>query len=417
MPGPNAPAAAGPVKVVVGLLLASAAMCAALAMGLRQSLGLFLAPMVEARGWNASGFALAIAIQVLVNGLTQPLWGQVADRIGGRRVIMIGAGLQAVALVGMALSSSLLWFTVFAGVVMGCAVSAAGMPVVMASLTRLLPDSLRGRATGLGTAGSSFGQFLVVPLVAFGIAGGGWQWAMLAIAAVTLLIVPLALPLNDKAAAPPAGAPKAEPAGVALRRALRDPTFWFLSLGFFVCGLHVSFMAVHLPGFVASCHLPLGVGAAAISLIGLFNVFGSLTAGELSSRWKRRELLVCIYAARGVLIGGFMLVEKTTASVLVFSAMMGLLWLSTVPPTVALCARNFGTQWLATIFGLVFLGHQLGGFAGAWLGGLVFDLDGSYDRMWLLAAVAAFGAAIASAFCRDGPAPSAARPVGRVAEA
>jgi MFS family permease len=406
-------------RLSVTLLLGCGVVTAALAMGLRQSLGLFLAPMTAAQGWGASGFAFAIALQVLCNGITQPIWGQVADRIGGRRVIMIGAVLQAVALTGMAFSTSLFWFTFFAGVVMGCAVSAAGMPVIMASLTRLLPENLRGRATGLGTAGSSFGQFLVVPVVAFGLHAAGWHWALLAIAAVSLLMIPLALPLNDQAAKPAPGAAAEEKATVALRRALRDPTFWFLSFGFFVCGLHVSFMAVHLPGFVASCHLPLGVGAAAISLIGLFNVAGSLTAGELSGRWRRRELLVIIYAARGVLIGGFMLVEKTTASVLVFSAIMGLLWLSTVPPTVALCARNYGTRWLATIFGLVFLGHQVGGFTGAWLGGVVFDLDGSYDRMWLLATVAAFAGAGFSALCRDGaPAPMApARPVGRVAEA
>ena len=415
MSGLTAPGA----RVAVGLLLACGVVTAALAMGLRQSLGLFLAPMTQAHGWSASGFAFAIALQVLVNGLTQPLWGQMADRIGGRTVIMIGAALQVVALIGMALSDSLFWFTFFAGVVMGCAVSAAGMPVVMASLTRLLPDNLRGRATGLGTAGSSFGQFLVVPLVAFGISGAGWQVAMLIIAGVSLFMIPLALPLNDQAAKPVAGAPAEEKAGVALRRALGDPTFWFLSFGFFVCGVHVSFMAVHLPGFVASCHLPLGVGAAAISLIGLFNVAGSLTAGELSSKWKRRELLVLIYAARGVLMGGFMMVEKTTTSVLVFSAIMGLLWLSTVPPTVALCARNFGTRWLATIFGMVFLGHQIGGFTGAWLGGVIFDQTGSYDRMWLIAVIAAFAGAIFSAFCRDG-APTAKAPpvpVGRTAEA
>ncbi len=414
MAGPIAPG----VKVGVGLLLACGVITAALAMGLRQSLGLFLAPMTQAQGWSASGFAFAIALQVLVNGLTQPLWGQVADRIGGRTVIMIGASLQVVALVGMAFSDSLFWFTFFAGVVMGCAVSAAGMPVVMASLTRLLPERLRGRATGLGTAGSSFGQFLVVPLVAFGISGAGWQVAMLVIAGVSLLMIPLALPLNDQAAKPVAGAPAEEKASVALRRALGDPTFWFLSFGFFVCGMHVSFMAVHLPGFVASCHLPLGVGAAAISLIGLFNVVGSLTAGELSSRWKRRELLVIIYAARGVLMGGFLMVDKTTTSVLVFSAIMGLLWLSTVPPTVALCARNFGTRWLATIFGLVFLGHQIGGFTGAWLGGVIFDRTGSYDQMWLVSVIAACGGAFFSSLCRDGPAAQApARPIGRVAEA
>ena len=399
-----ADSAAPSLRVSVGVLLACAMLAAALGMGLRQTSGLFLAPMTAAHAWTASGFAFAIALQVLVNGITQPLCGQVADRIGGRKVLMAGAALQAVAVAGMALSSSLPAFTFFAGIVMGVAVSAAGMPVVMASLTRLLPEAMRSRATGLGTAGSSFGQFLVVPLVAFGIEGFGWQAALLGVAAASLLIIPLALPLNDAPApvAPGAAAPD-QTAREALNTALRDSTFWCLFFGFFVCGMHVSFMSVHLPGFVASCHLPAAVGAGAISLIGLFNVAGSLISGELAGRWKRRELLVAIYAGRGVLIAAFMMVEKTTATVLAFSAVMGLLWLSTVPPTVALCARNFGTRWLATIFGLVFLGHQLGGFTGAFLGGVVLDRTGSYDLMWTISVLAAAFAALIHLPVRDGP--------------
>ena len=402
---PTSAASAAPsLRVSVGVLLACAMLAAALGMGLRQTSGLFLAPMTAAHAWTASGFAFAIALQVLVNGITQPLCGQVADRIGGRKVLMAGAALQAVAVAGMALSSSLPAFTFFAGIVMGVAVSAAGMPVVMASLTRLLPEAMRSRATGLGTAGSSFGQFLVVPLVAFGIEGFGWQAALLGVAAASLLIIPLAVPLNDAPApvAPGAAAPD-QTAREALNTALRDSTFWCLFFGFFVCGMHVSFMSVHLPGFVASCHLPAAVGAGAISLIGLFNVAGSLISGELAGRWKRRELLVAIYAGRGVLIAAFMMVEKTTATVLAFSAVMGLLWLSTVPPTVALCARNFGTRWLATIFGLVFLGHQLGGFTGAFLGGVVLDRTGSYDLMWTISVLAAAFAALIHLPVRDGP--------------
>jgi MFS family permease len=399
-----ADSAAPSLRVSVGVLLACAMLAAALGMGLRQTSGLFLAPMTAAHAWTASGFAFAIALQVLVNGITQPLCGQVADRIGGRKVLMAGAALQAVAVAGMALSSSLPAFTFFAGIVMGVAVSAAGMPVVMASLTRLLPEAMRSRATGLGTAGSSFGQFLVVPLVALSIEGFGWQAALLGVAAASLLIIPLALPLNDAPApvAPGAAAPD-QTAREALNTALRDSTFWCLFFGFFVCGMHVSFMSVHLPGFVASCHLPAAVGAGAISLIGLFNVAGSLISGELAGRWKRRELLVAIYAGRGVLIAAFMMVEKTTATVLAFSAVMGLLWLSTVPPTVALCARNFGTRWLATIFGLVFLGHQLGGFTGAFLGGVVLDRTGSYDLMWTISVLAAAFAALIHLPVRDGP--------------
>jgi MFS family permease len=375
-------------------LLGLAVACAALAMGLRQSFGLYLAPMTTALGWSTSGFALAIAIQVLVNGFSQPVVGQLADRFGGRAVVMGGALLYAIGIAGMALSPNLGAFTFFAGLIMGIAVSAAGMPVIVASLTRQLPESMRGRAAALGTAGSSLGQFMVVPLSGLALSGLGWQWALLAMAAAALLMIPLAFSLAGK---PPAKAAAAEPeesAREALSRALRSRMFWCLFFGFFVCGLHVSFLAVHMPGFVALCHLPLHVGAWSISLIGLFNIIGSLGAGELTQRWKRRELLVAIYALRALLIAVFFMAEKTTASVLIFSALMGVLWLSTVPPTVALCARLFGTRWLATIFGLVFLGHQIGGFLGAWLPGLIFDRTGNYDTMWLISVAAGVFAAL-----------------------
>ncbi len=394
------------VAVTAGVLMTCAVLSAALAMGLRNSFGLFLAPMTTAHAWSASGFAFAIALQVLLNGASQPLWGQVADRIGGRKVIMGGALLYAVGILGMALTQGLGLFTFFAGVVMGIAVSAAGMPIIIASLTRLLPEEQRGTAVGLGTAGSSFGQFLVVPLSQLGINMFGWQGALYAMAAVSLLMIPLALPLNDAPAvtAPGATAAQEETAMAALKRAFRSPSFWCLFFGFFVCGVHVSFLTVHLPGFVALCHLPTAVGAGAISLIGLFNVAGSLVSGQLAAKWKRRELLVGIYAARGVLMAVFMWAPKTTETVLIFSAFMGILWLSTVPPTVALVARNFGTRWLATIFGLVFFGHQIGGFMGAWLGGLIFDLTGSYDMMWSIGIAAAAFAALIHLPVRD-PAP------------
>jgi predicted MFS family arabinose efflux permease len=243
-------------------------------------------------------------------------------------------------------------------------------------------------------------------VVGLGIEGFGWQAALLGVAAASLLMIPLALPLSDapaRTAAPGAAAEPEQTAGAALGFALRDTTFWCLFFGFFVCGMHVSFMSVHLPGFVASCHLPLAVGAGAISLIGLFNVAGSLISGELAGRWKRRELLVAIYAGRGVVITAFLFAEKTTGTVLAFSAAMGILWLSTVPPTVALCARNYGTRWLATIFGIVFLGHQIGGFTGAFLGGVVLDRTGSYDLMWTISILAAAFAALIHLPVRDGP--------------
>ena len=209
-----------------GLLMTCAVLCAALAMGLRQSFGLFLAPMTNDLGWSASGFALAIALQVLVNGLAQPFAGQVADRIGGRRVIMAGAALYGLGVLGMALSANLGVFTFFAGLVMGVAVSAAGMPVIIASLTRLLPEAQRGRAVGLGTAGSSFGQFLVVPLAQVGINWAGWQGALLLLAGAALLMIPLALPLNDRPAPANAAQPE-QTARAALGAAFASPTFCF----------------------------------------------------------------------------------------------------------------------------------------------------------------------------------------------
>jgi len=393
----------------IALILTLAVTLAALAMGLRQSFGLFLAPMTTDLGWSTSGFALAIAFQVLVNGFSQPIVGQLADRFGGRVVVMGGAIFYAAGIAGMALAPALGLglgvFTLFAGLVMGVAVSAAGMPVIVASLTRQLPESMRGRAAALGTAGSSLGQFLVVPMAGAALSGFGWHAALLAMAGAALLMVPLALSLAGRPHPRSAAALPEETARAALSRAFRSRLFWCLFFGFFVCGLHVSFVAVHMPGFVATCHLPAQVGAWSISLIGLFNVIGSLGSGELTQRWKRRELLVAIYALRALLIAVFFMAEKTTASVLVFSALMGVLWLSTVPPTVSLCARLFGTRWLATIFGLVFLGHQVGGFLGAWLPGLIFDRTGSYDAMWLISVAAGVFAALIHLPLRE-PAPT-----------
>jgi predicted MFS family arabinose efflux permease len=387
-------------------LIAFGVVFCALSMGLRQSFGLFLAPMTISHGWTASAFAFAIALQVLLNGVFQPLCGNVADRVGGRRVLWAGVGLYALGMALMAAAGSYLVFLLAAGPLMGLAVSAAGFPIVMASLQRVLPESLRPRAVGLVTAGSSFGQFSVVPLVAAGLGAFGWQTALYGMAAAALLMAALAIPLAGDA---PAAARKRQPAGDALAIALRSPDFWCLFAGFFVCGVHVSFLTTHLPGFAALCGLHPWYGGAAISAIGLFNILGSLVSGELAGRWRRRELLVFIYGARAVVMAAFMAAPKTELTLMLFSAAMGVLWLSTVPPTVQLTARLFGTQWLATIFGLVFLGHQIGGFAGAWLGGLIYDRTGSYDLMWWIAIGCGAFAALINLPVRDPRAPVVAR--------
>jgi len=389
------------------LLLLSAVVLCALSMGLRQSFGLFLGPMTAFHGWTASAFALAIALQVLLNGISQPICGNVADRFGGRTVLWSGWVLYAVGLAVMAAATSLAVFYLGAALVLGIAVSAAGFPIVMAGLSRLLPPGMRGRATGLATAGSSFGQFSVVPIVQAGIDLFGWRGALYAMAAASLLAMPLALPLADRPQPKHEGRPQG--AAAALKEALSTSHFWCLFSGFFVCGVHVSFLTVHLPGFVASCGLHPSWGATSISIIGLFNIMGAMISGELSGRWRRRELLVFIYAARAVTMLAFHLGPKTEVTLVIFSAVMGVLWLSTVPPTVGLVARRFGTQWLATIFGLVFLGHQIGGFLGASLAGVIWDRTGSYDGMWVIAILAGAFAALVNLPVHDPRAPVPAR--------
>jgi len=376
-------------------------------MGLRQSFGLFLGPMTAFHGWTASAFSVAIAAQVLLNGVSQPICGNLADRFGGRTVLWSGWGLYALGLAIMAAATSLALFYLGAALVLGIAVSAAGFPIVMAGLSRLLPPELRGRATGLATAGSSFGQLSVVPIVQAGIDLFGWQGALYAMAAAAILAMPLALPLADRPNPQHEGRPQG--AAQALREALSTAHFWCLFFGFFVCGLHVSFLTVHLPGFVAACGLHPSWGANAIAIIGLFNILGAMISGELSSRWRRRELLVVIYGGRAVVMLAFHLGPKTEATLALFSALMGLLWLSTVPPTVRLVARRFGTQWLATIFGLVFLGHQIGGFTGASLAGVIWDRTRRYDAMWVIAILAGGLAALVNLPVRDPRTPAPAR--------
>lgn len=394
------------------LLLLCAVVLCALSMGLRQSFGLFLGPMTAHHGWTASAFALAIATQVLLNGASQPICGNVADRFGGRTVLWGGWVMYALGLSIMAAATTLAVFYLGAALVMGIAVSAAGFPIVMAGLSRLLPPDMRGRATGLATAGSSFGQFSVVPIVQAGIDLFGWQGALYAMAGAALLAMPLALPLADKpgeGSRGPQHEGRPQAAGAALKEALSTRHFWCLFFGFFVCGVHVSFLTVHLPGFVASCGLHPSWGATSISIIGLFNIMGAMISGELSGRWRRRELLVFIYAARAVTMSVFFISPKTELTLVLFSAVMGVLWLSTVPPTVGLVARRFGTQWLATIFGLVFFGHQIGGFMGASLAGLIWDRTGSYDTMWLIAIAAGGFAALVNLPVQDPRTPVPAR--------
>jgi MFS family permease len=365
------------------LILLCGAVVLSIAIGVRQGFGLFLPPISADRGWRPTDLALAIAVQQLVWGVSQPVFGIIADRWGTARVVLVGAVLFALGLVTMAEAGSPLVFGLGAGVLVGLGISACGFAVVLGAVARAAPDAWRSTFLGIASAGGSFGQFVFAPLGQGFIASFGWSDALLVLAAIGLSMALFAPPLAGRPRAS-AGGGSAGSLGAALAEAGRHRSYWLLNLGFFVCGFHVAFVATHLPGVVATCALPAAVGASALGLIGLFNIFGSYSAGVLGGRYPKKYLLSTIYFARAVAIAIFMLAPKTEASVLLLSAALGALWLGTVPLTSGLVGQIYGTRYLATLFGVVFLSHQVGGFFGAWLGGWAFERTGSYDAMWLL---------------------------------
>ena len=355
--------------VVWWLVLLAAAGAFALTMGTRQTMGFFLSPLNTATGLGVGSISLAFAFGQLWWGLTQPFAGAVADRVGAGRVLLVGVLLVAL---GTFLTP---FMTTTWGLIFAIGVLAAGVV----------------------NAGGSFGQFIMAPLAAALTASLGWMGALQALGFIVLLALPAAWVLRGPgpAAAPGAAAPAvALPAREAIRRALGTPSYLLLSAGFFVCGFHVAFLATHLPGVVAACGLPAPVGAWALGVIGLFNIIGSLAMGWAVGRWRMKSLLSLVYASRAVAVLVFLLAPKTEAVLLVFAAVMGLTFLSTVPPTVGLVAKFFGTGNMAMLFGLVMLSHQVGGFLGAWLGGQVFEATGNYDWVWYIDIVLAVAAAL-----------------------
>lgn len=363
------------------LVIAAGCGIALLAFGLRSSFGLFLEPLGGARGWGREVFAFAIAVQHLVWGLGQPFAGAIADRVGAGRVLVAGGLLYATGIALMSISTSPAALTLTAGLLVGLGLSGASFTIVLAAIGRIAPPHRRSQAFGLGTAAGSMGQFLLVPTGQAAMAAFGWQGALLVLAALALLIVPLAVPLAG-APAEPTGGDAPQTLRQALARAAVHPSYWYLTSGFFVCGFHVAFIQTHLPAYLRDLGLPQGVAAWALGLIGLFNIAGAWGAGMLGARLSKRRLLSGLYLARSLLIAAFILAPPTPFTVLAFSAALGLLWLSTVPLTSGLVAVMFGTRWLGTLFGIVFLSHQLGAFVGAWLGGRWFDSSGNYDAMW-----------------------------------
>jgi predicted MFS family arabinose efflux permease len=378
----------------VWVVLLAAAGTFALTMGVRQTMGLFLSPLNTSTGLGLASISLAFAFGQLWWGLTQPFAGAVADKIGAGRVLLLGALLVALGTFLTPYMTSTLGLVIVIGVLAAGGAGMAGPAVLMSAATRLIPADKRGMATGIVNAGGSTGQFLLAPLAAWLMVGVGWVAAMQVLAALVLLALPAALVLKGNSLQ--ASGASAKPVGTrqAVREALRHPGYLLLATGFFVCGFHVAFLATHLPGVVAACGLAPQWAGWALSLLGLFNIVGSVAMGWAVGRWRMKSLLALVYASRAVAVLLFLLAPKTGPVVLVFSAFMGLTFLSTVPPTAGLVAKFFGPANMATLFGLVMLSHQVGGFLGAWLGGTVFQATGSYDWVWYADIVLAVGAAL-----------------------
>ena len=357
-----------------------------LGFGTRSGLGFFLTPMSQANGWGRDVFSLALAIQMLLWGAAQPFAGAIADRFGPVLVLSIGSVLYALGLAGMAYADTpgMLHFT--AGAVIGFGLAGSSFTVVIGAFGKLMPPAWRTFAFGAGTASGSFGQFLFSPLAVVLIGQFGWQQTLLIFGACVLFIVPLSLALAFPAALAPApGAPRPQSVGQALSEALGHRSYILLVLGFFTCGFQIFFIAVHLPAFLVDRGLPTEVGGWALATIGLFNIIGAIAAGLLSNYMPKRYILAAIYFGRALAILLYIMLPITTVSTLLLAAVLGLLWLSTVPPTSGLVALMFGTRWLAMLFGFAFFSHQVGGFLGVWLGGVLFERTGSYDAVWWLA--------------------------------
>ena len=383
-----------PARTAVWLVLLAAAGTFAMTMGTRQTMGLFLSPMNTATGLGVGSISLAFAFGQLWWGLTQPFAGAIADRIGTGRVLVTGVVLVALGTFITPYMTSTAGLIFSIGVLAAGGAGMAGPSVLMAATTRMVPAAQRGISTGVVNAGGSFGQFLMAPLAIGLSASMGWAGAMQVLGVLVLLALPAAWVLKGNALQGAPAGQKRLTAREAIAEALRLPSFWMLSAGFLVCGFHVAFLATHLPGVIAECGLPVAVGAWALAMIGLFNIFGSFGMGWAVGRWRMKSLLSLVYTVRAVAITLFMLAPKTEVTVLVFAAVMGVSFLSTVPPTAGLVAKFFGTTNMAMLFGIVMLAHQVGGFLGAWLGGRVFEATGSYNLVWYIDIALAVGAAL-----------------------
>ena len=374
-----------------------------LSMGIRHGFGLWLQPITQAQGWTRETFAFAIAVQNLSWGVFGIFAGMIADRFGAFRVIIAGAVLYALGLAGMALAATGLLFTLSAGVLIGAAQAGTTYAVIYGVIGRNISAEKRSWAMGVAAAAGSFGQFLMVPTEGFLISSLGWQEALLVLSAAVMLIVPLAYGLREKTTSGAAPVKREQTIVQALAEAFKYPSFQLLMAGYFVCGFQVVFIGVHMPSYLKDKSMLPEVASYALALIGLFNVFGTYAAGALGQRMPKKNILAGIYFTRALVIAIFISVPLTPLSVYIFSAIMGLLWLSTVPPTNAAVAQIFGIQHLSMLGGFIFFSHQIGSFLGVWLGGYLYDRTGSYDIVWYLSIALGIFAALVNLPVRETP--------------
>ena len=363
--------------------------------GPRSAMGFFQLPMLQDTGWDRSTFALAMAIQNLAWGLGQPVLGAISDRYGTWRVLALGAVVYTVGLVMMAGASSPFWLHVGGGVLVGFGVAACSFGVVLAALARLVSAERRSVVFGLGTAAGSFGMFVYAPVSRHLIEMLGWSDSLLVIAAIMLLIPVLAIPLRGNATISTTVDNVFEQSfRAALQEAFAHNSYLLLIAGFFVCGFQVAFITAHFPAYISDLGLATKWAVVAISLIGFFNIIGSLAAGFIGQKYSKRIFLALIYIARSIIVTVFILTPASPTSIVVFSVLMGFLWLSTVPPTNGLVALMFGTRYLGMLGGIVFFSHQVGSFLGVWLGGILYDRTGSYNLVWWIGVVLGIFAAV-----------------------
>jgi len=376
------------------LLILAASAILMITMGARLTTGLFMSPMNTSTGLGIASISFALAIGQFMWGVAQPVFGAVADKFGAARVIVLGAVLLAGGLALTPYVTSQWGLIATMGILSAAGAGAGSFSILIGATAQRLPAARRPFAAGFINAGGSFGQFVFAPLMQFMIATSGWIVAMFTLAATTLLTIPLAWQLRG--GAPKAAATAAPEAGMGaqVRAALRNPSYLYLHAGFFTCGFHIAFLVTHLPGEVALCNLSPAVSGTALGLIGLFNIVGSLSAGALGTRYRMKSILAAMYASRAVIIALYLAAPKTAWTFYIFAAALGLTWLATVPPTAGLVGKLFGMRYLSTLFGLTLLSHQVGGFFGAWLGGLSIVHFGDYNWMWYADIVLALAAAL-----------------------